>query len=152
VIALYPAVLIVVGLLLARRHDEPGERGWRWFAAWSVAGALFTFSFLAGFSIGLFFLPLAAAALFFVATRAPGLPESVGFVAGIGLIALVIAVRSRDYVPCGPHGELSIPPGAPPGTKVSCGGFDPTPWFAAGLALLAVALLAYSITARLRRA
>jgi hypothetical protein len=45
--------------------------------------ALFTFSFLTGFSIGLFILPLAAVALFWLAARSGG-RETVGLVEGAG--------------------------------------------------------------------
>jgi hypothetical protein len=90
VVALYPAVLVLVGLVLARNRGRSGGRGWRWFAAWWAAGGLFAFSFVTGFSIGLFVLPFAAAALFFVASRAPHLWESTGFAGGVGMLAVVV--------------------------------------------------------------
>jgi hypothetical protein len=90
-IALYPAVLVLVGVVLARNRGRPGGLGWRWFVAWWAAGGLFAFSFVTGFSIGLFVLPFATAALFFVASRAPHLRESMGFIGGVGTLALVLA-------------------------------------------------------------
>jgi hypothetical protein len=125
---------------------------WRWFAAWGGAGFLLTFSFLTGFSIGLFVLPVAAGALFFVASRSPHFAEGVGFLGGIGGVAVPVALLNRDYNPCPPHGALTIPPGAPPGTSVSCGGFDPEPWLDAGVVLTAIAVAAYAVLRwRLRR-
>ncbi len=149
-IALYPLVLLGAAFILRRRSDAAGRRGWRWFAAWALAGGLFTFSYLTGFSIGLFLLPLAASALFFVAWQAPRLAETVGFAGGIALVALLVAFLSRDYKPCGTHGSLSVPPGAPPGTSVSCGGTDPVPWLVSGLALGVVATLTYAFLSRQR--
>ncbi|MEX2210837.1 MAG: hypothetical protein WD689_03640 [Gaiellaceae bacterium] len=149
-IGLYPLVLVAVVIVMARSRGRAGGRGWRWFATWTAAGALFTFSLLSGFSIGLFILPFAAGGLIFVGARSPHLAESLGFVAGVGALALVVAAGNRDYTPCGPHGELSLPPDAAPGS-VSCGGGDPTPWLVAGVILFGAALLAYALAARLRR-
>jgi hypothetical protein len=103
---------------------------------------LFAFSFATGFSIGLFVLPLAAAALCLVAARAPHFRESIGFAAGVGTLGLVAAWLNRGYEPC-PEGELTVPPGAPPGTSLSCGGADPMPWLAGGVTLTAFALAAF---------
>lgn len=50
-----------------------------------------TFSFVTGFSIGLFTLPVAAGALIWVALRSPHLREASGFVAGIAATALLVA-------------------------------------------------------------
>jgi hypothetical protein len=63
-IILFPILALVAGLVVWRTTPAAtaGE-GWHWFAAWSVAGLVFTFNLLAGFSIGLFILPLAAALL-----------------------------------------------------------------------------------------
>lgn len=148
-ILLYPLVVAGAVAVLWRRRGAAEGRGWRWFAAWCAAGALFTFSFLTGLSIGLLVLPFAAAAVLFVAWRAPHVLETLGSVAGVGVTLLLVAFLSRDYRPC-PEGGLSLPPDAPPGTSVECGGFDPAPWLLAGLMSLALPLLAYA-TASLRR-
>jgi hypothetical protein len=50
-----------------------------------------TFSFVTGFSNGLFILPVAAGALIRVALRSPHLREASGFVAGIAGTALLVA-------------------------------------------------------------
>lgn len=149
-IALYPLVLVGAAFVLRQRSDVVGRRGWRWFAAWAFAGGLFTFSYLTGFTVGLFLLPLAASALLVVAWQAPRLAETVGFAGGVALVALLGAFLNRDYRPCGEHARLSIPPGAPPGTSVSCGGTDPVPWLVSGLVIGALAVLAYALLSRRR--
>jgi multidrug transporter EmrE-like cation transporter len=124
VIALYPALLIAaVALALSRQRE--GGRGWRWFTVWCVAGALFFFSFLTGLSIGLLLLPFAAAALIFAAVSAPHLPESFGFLAGVGLVVVVVAGLN--------WGEEHL---------------DSARWLAVGLAITAGAVGAYSVAAR----
>jgi hypothetical protein len=90
VIVLYPALLIAAIAIVIRR-DREGGHGWPWFAAWTLAGAMFFFSFLTGLSIGLLLLPAVAGAVLFVATRAPHAAEGAGFVAGVGLVTVVVA-------------------------------------------------------------
>jgi hypothetical protein len=90
----WPLLVLVAAALAWRRHSKPGGRGWWWFLAWSLAGFLMTFSFVTGFSIGLFILPVAAGALIWVALRSPHLREAWGFGAGIGATALLIAVMA----------------------------------------------------------
>jgi hypothetical protein len=91
VILAWPLLVLVAAGLAWRRHGRPGGRGWWWFLAWCLAGLLMTFSFVTGFSIGLFLLPFAAAALIWVALHSPHLREASGFVAGIGATALLVA-------------------------------------------------------------
>jgi hypothetical protein len=91
VILAWPLLVLVAAALAWRRHGKPGGRGWWWFLAWSLAGFLMTFSFVTGFSIGLFILPVAAGALIWVALRSPHLREASGFAAGVGATALLVA-------------------------------------------------------------
>ena len=142
-ILLYPLVAFGAGAIVVWRRGQRDGRGWPWFAAWLAAGGVFAFSFLAGLSIGLLILPLAAALLLYVAWRSPHVVEALGFVAGVGATLLLTAVRSRDHTPC-PEGGLYIPPGAP-GTSVECGGFDPAPWLVAGIAVTAAGIIAYAV-------
>ena len=86
-ILLFPIVL-VAAFVIARRRASTTRGGPRWFAAWAAAGALMTFSLLAGFSIGLYVLPLAAVVTLWVASRAPGTGDAIGFLAGVGLTVL----------------------------------------------------------------
>jgi hypothetical protein len=88
-IVLYPIVL-AGALYLAWKSAQRGlgARGWMWFGAWLVAGALFTFSLLTGFSIGLYVFPAAAFAMFWLAGHAPHLREIAGFPLGAILVVL----------------------------------------------------------------
>jgi hypothetical protein len=90
VILLYPILLIGAAVLVLQRKDRVGGRGWLWFTAWLLTGALFTFSLVTGFSIGLLFLPLVAAALFGVAWLSPHLREASGLL--VGAAAFVVAL------------------------------------------------------------
>lgn len=119
--------------------------GWRWFAAWGLAGGLVFFALLTGLSIGIFVVPFAALAVWFVARTAGGWPELLGVAVGAGAVCLVVFVRNRDHNPC-PEGEITVPPGQ---TSYSCGGFDPLPWLIAGLALTVIGPAAYALARRL---
>ncbi len=90
VILIYPLLLICSAVLIWRTKARRSA-GWSGFAAWCVAGALFVFSLLTGLSIGLFLLPLVVAALYLAVRSAPDFRASLGFVAGIGVILLVVA-------------------------------------------------------------
>jgi hypothetical protein len=90
VIGIYPLLLIWAAVQI-RRTKERRRAGWSGFAAWCLAGALFTFSLLTGFSIGLFLLPLVVAALYLAVRSAPDFRAALGFVAGIGVILLILA-------------------------------------------------------------
>ena len=124
----FPLVLGIAVVLLARKHNRPGGHGARWFTAWTLAGALLTFSFLTGFSIGLLLLPIAAGATLLVASRAPHWREATGFLAGVGAVLVVVAALNR-------------------GDK----GVDATPWLVAGCLLAAVAIAAYAVWPGIRR-
>ncbi len=86
----WPLVCLIAGYVAWQRRGAAGGRGWLWYGAWIAAGFLMSFSLITGFSIGLFVLPFAAAALIWVARRSPHLVEASGFVAGIGATALLI--------------------------------------------------------------
>jgi hypothetical protein len=92
VILLYPVLLLGAAVLVLRRQEYAGGRGWLWFAAWLVAGALFTFSLVTGLSIGLFFLPLVAIAVLGVAWLSPHFREASGLVVGAALFVGAVVV------------------------------------------------------------
>lgn len=97
--------------------------GWRWFAAWALAGALVVFAFLAAASIGLFVLPFAILALVLVARTHAGGREMLGLVAGAGIVSLLIAVLST--------------------------GEGAAPWLLIGLGLVTAGIVAYMVARRL---
>jgi hypothetical protein len=97
--------------------------GWRWFAAWALAGALVVFAFLSAASIGIFVLPFALLALVLVARSSAGGSEMLGMVAGAGLVSLLIAALAA--------GERSAP------------------WLLIGLGLVAAGVVAYAVARRL---
>jgi hypothetical protein len=90
-IILCPLLLIAAAVLAWRSRTQRG-RGPLWFAGWTAAGFLFTFSLITGLSIGLFILPLAAFALLLVAHRLPHLLEAAGFLVGVAATAVVVVV------------------------------------------------------------
>jgi hypothetical protein len=97
-ILLYPIVL-AAALFIASKKAHKARGGWPWFAGWTAAGALMTFSFLTGFSIGLFVLPVAALTLLWVASHAPGTADAFGLFVGIGVTLLVIPMLNGDAGP-----------------------------------------------------
>jgi len=119
--------------------------GWRAFGVWAVVGSLFGFALVALASIGLFILVLAIAAAALVATgeRVRVWPEITGVLAGLGAFPLVVGLLNVGSTPCPSSGSAAS--GA---ASVSCGGFDPVPWLAAGTALIAAGLAAYSVLRR----
>jgi hypothetical protein len=90
--ALYPLLLVAAAVIGWRRRGLRRGHGWRWFLCWAGAGFLLSFSFVTGLSIGLLFLPLAAAVLFFASVRAPHAREASGFLVGLGLTVLLLVV------------------------------------------------------------
>lgn len=91
-IVLYPIVLAAALYLMwkSRQRGLGARRGWIWFNAWVGAGALFLFSLLTGFSIGLFLFPASALAIFWLAVNAPYWREVAGFPLGAALVVLGI--------------------------------------------------------------
>jgi len=113
--------------------------GWRWFAAWALAGALLVFALVTGFSVGLFVLPFALLALALVAARSAGGREMFGVISGAGLTGLLVWALNVGSTPCS---DSSDP------TRVQCGGLDPTPWLVGGLALVLAGIGAYVVARR----
>jgi len=129
VILVYPLLVGIAGYALWRAWQTgrlEGGQGWIWFGAWALVGAVFAFSFLTGFSIGLFILPLVVLLLGVVLHSSPRPREAIGFVAGIGAVLLVIAYLNA--------GEGS--------------GVDPRPWLLFGLAVTAAAIGGYALARR----
>lgn len=87
-IVLYLIVLAGAMYLMSvsRQRGLGARRGWLWFNAWVATGALFLFSLLTGFSIGLFLFPASALAIFWLAVNAPYWREVAGFPVGAVLV------------------------------------------------------------------
>jgi len=93
-IVLYLIVLVAALYLMSvsRQRGLGARRGWLWFNAWVLAGGLFLFSLLTGFSIGLFLFPASALAIFWLAVNAPYWREVAGFPLGAVLVLVGIAL------------------------------------------------------------
>src|SRR5688500_15438708 len=126
----------------------PSGRAWGWFGAWAVAGGLLAFSFLAGFSVGLFTLPFAALAFWAVAAKSPDRSPAFGVVSGIGLLSLAAWALHRAARPCPADGALSGDAAAPGETCVGCGGVVPQPWLVAASVFVIVGGLAFVVARR----
>jgi len=115
--------------------------GWRSLFAWALALGLAALTVIAAASIGVFVLPVAAVAFVLVARWNHVWPESVlgGFL-GVGAGCFFVAYRNRAYATCPPAG---MPITLNVGERLTCGGFDPTPWLAIGALLVLVGLVTY---------
>jgi hypothetical protein len=93
-IVLYLVVLAAALYLMSvsRRRGLGARRGWPWFNAWVATGALFLFSLLTGFSIGLLLFPASALAIFWLAVNAPYWREVAGFPVGAVLVLVGIVL------------------------------------------------------------
>src|SRR6476661_9902648 len=115
--------------------------GWWSLFGWAVAFGLAGLTLIAAMSIGVFVLPVAAAALVLVARWSHAWPESaLGGLIGVGAVCLFVAYRNRAYALCPPAG-ISIRLVA--GERFTCGGFDPVPWLTIGALLLLLGLAGY---------
>jgi hypothetical protein len=91
VIVLWPLALAgAVVLIVKSRQRGLGQRGWQWFSAWALAGALAVLSVLTAFNVALYFFPAAVFAVFWLALHAPYGREMAGFPVGIGALLLVL--------------------------------------------------------------
>jgi hypothetical protein len=87
-IVLYVILLAGALYLMAKsRQRGLGVRGWIWFNAWAVAGALSVFSLATGRNVALVLFPIAAIGIFWLAVNAPYWREVAGFPVGVGLAA-----------------------------------------------------------------
>lgn len=122
---------------MATWRPEPTV-GWPGFLAWSLGGALASFSLAAAASVGLFVMPLAVALIYLLTRYATDSRDGWGFVAGVGGLLVVLGVLNFDYRPC-----LESPVVLRDEGSSSCGGFDGKIFFAVGLTIMATALTFY---------
>ncbi len=70
--------------------------------------------------------------------------DSMGGLAGVGVILLWIGSINLDYQPCHSHAaRLILAPGAPTSASFSCGGVNGLPWMIFGASAMAVAIVLY---------
>ena len=87
-LALAGAVVIVV----KSRQRGLGRRGWVWFSAWAIAGALAALSVVTEVSVALYFFPAAVFATFWLALHAPYNREMTGFLGGLAAVLVTVVV------------------------------------------------------------
>jgi hypothetical protein len=87
VIVLWPLALAgAVVILVKSRQRGLGNRGWVWFSAWAIAGALAALSVVTDIGVALYFFPAAVFATFWLALHAPYGRELSGYPAGIAAV------------------------------------------------------------------
>ncbi len=108
----------------------------RWFAAWSLIGALYALALLGAMTIGILILPVAVAATVFLGRHRPARAGLWGLVSGAGLPLMYVAYLNRD----GPGTVCSAIPGGESCTDE----WSPWPWLAIGLALLLAGVILFA--------
>jgi len=115
---------------------SPPHRG-AWFVAWAVVGAGFSTSISV---IGVFVVPVALVATVALLRRPAATSSIAGIASGAALLPLFVAYRNRS----GPGTHCTSSP-----TSVSCRDlYNPLPWLAIGVVLLAGGLVAQRLTSR----
>ncbi len=115
---------------------------WAWFAAWYLAGCLYSLAVLGMLTIGIFVLPLAVLTTVVLARR-HGDASATGLVSGLALPLLYVGYLNRD----GPGTVCTTT-----STSTSCQDeWSPWPWFAIALALIVVGVALFARARRQRR-
>jgi len=111
------------------------RRPWGWFAAWCLTGGLWSFTFLAIASVGIFVLPVALVTTAILVRRSygSGMP---GLLSGLGLPVFYVAYLNRD----GPGNVCTSNSG---GGQTCIQKWSPWPWLAAALVLTVAGLLLF---------
>jgi hypothetical protein len=115
---------------------------WGWFIAWLGVGAGYALAALAALTIGVFVLPVAVAALVFLATRRHAKEGLPGLISGPGLPLLYVAYLNR----AGP-GTICTARG---GGQSCVDEWSPWPWLAVGALLLVVGVVVFALCQRQR--
>ena len=125
----------IVSMLTGR-----GQPRWKWFAAWTLAGACVA---LGAVVFGVLIVPIGLV-LVMVLSRWRTRAAAVGFLAGVGGVITGIGGAHLDYQACNStHERAHLAPGTDRSIGYSCGGVNGLPWMIVGIVLIAVALLLY---------
>jgi hypothetical protein len=123
---------------MMRRPAAP----WGWFAAWFATGTALVLGILGAFTIGIFILPVAAAATIYLATRRGATVGIAGLISGLGVPLLLVAAFNRS----GP-GDICTSNA----TSSSCvEESSPWPWLAIAVVLIALGVAVFVVSARRR--
>lgn len=125
----------VRGILHSMEAEAQPALAWRWFAAWMLVGGLYAFCLLAMLTIGLFVLPIPVLATVLLVRRQEAHRGALGLVAGIALPLFYVSLLNHN----GPGMICSPIEGGTACTEE----MSPWPWFAAGLAFLALGTSAF---------
>jgi hypothetical protein len=113
---------------------------WGWFVAWFFAGALCALTVLGAFTIGIFVLPIAGAAIVFLATRRGAVDGIAGLISGLGLPVFYVAFLNRD----GPGNICTVT-----ATSTSCTEeWSPWPWLLVGIAFVVLGVVVFVMANR----
>jgi hypothetical protein len=104
-----------------------------------VVGAAYMFGFLGALSIGIFVLPVALLATWYLVRRNSSVRTMTGILSGIGLPLLYVALLNRD-------GPGMVCDGQNCGQQ-----WSPWPWLIAGLLFVLLGLAAYVLSGSRRR-
>jgi hypothetical protein len=124
------------------RTGTAGQPALIWpFLAWAVVGAGLCFAVLSGFTVGIFVIPVAIAAMIALLRWAQARTiAAVGVISGPGLVLMYVAYLNR----AGPGNVCSAT-----ATSQTCvTEMSPWPWLIAGIAVLAIGV---TVFAQLRR-
>jgi Na+/H+-translocating membrane pyrophosphatase len=125
----------IVSMLTGR-----GQPRWKWFAAWTLAGACVAFGAIV---FGVLIVPIGLV-LVVVLPRWHTRAAAVGFLAGVGGVITGIGGAHLDYHACNSaHERAHLAPDTAQSIGYSCGGVNGLPWMIVGIVLIAVALLFY---------
>ncbi len=117
---------------------------WFYFVSWMLVGACFTMVVLGALTIGIFFIPFAVVGTLLLSRRPRSRRGLPGLFGGLGLPLFYVAYLNR-----GGPGMVCASTHNAYGSGQSCTQeWSPWPWFGAGLAFIAVAMVVLFISLR----
>lgn len=130
-------------LSLFNKVSSERVAGLGWFLAWALTAILLAVGVFGAFGVGILVLPVGAASALLLTVRAHRWPDSLGILAGLGLLAVSVSFLNRHFNRC----PLEPPTVTrQPGFRApQCGGLNPFPWLIVGILLLVIAIASYSV-------